>query len=108
MVAVFGKNEYAKKKDAIVINGKQVRFLLPANGARTVDIELPVGEYSIGIVHDENMNNKMDRILGMGPPSEGGGFTGGMGYTGPKSWDESKVTVPAAGLNVNVDLRYWN
>lgn len=66
-------------------------------------VDLPPGEYSIGVIHDANSNCKLDGV----PPNEGGSFTGGIGMFGPKSWDKSKFTVPANGTSVAIKMRYW-
>lgn len=106
IVAVFGQKEFGNKKKPLVIDGKEVKFHLESSADTQVIIELPPGEYAVGIIHDENGNGKMDRIP-IGPPTEGGTFTGGMNFTGPKSWSQSKILLPPNGSRVTVQMRYW-
>lgn len=66
-------------------------------------VDLPPGEYSIGVIHDENLNCKLDGV----PPNEGGSFTGGIGTFGPKDWKKSKFSVPVNGTSVSIKMKYW-
>lgn len=66
-------------------------------------VDLPPGDYSIGVVHDENLNCKLDGT----PPNEGGSFTGGIGTFGPKDWKKSKFNVPVNGTSVSIKMKYW-
>ena len=66
-------------------------------------VDLPPGDYSIGVVHDANLNCKLDGV----PPNEGGSFTGGIGTFGPKDWEKSKFNVPANGTAVSIKMKYW-
>lgn len=84
-------------------DGKELKLnLTPAESAHFV-IDLAPGEYSIGVIHDANENGKLDGV----PPNEGGSFTNGIGFFGPKKWEKSKFTVPAEGTAVVIKMRYW-
>lgn len=101
-VAVFDEAGYPKVAYRNAA-GKEVKLVLTPQESSRFIIELPPGEYSIGAVHDENQNGKLDGV----PPTEGGSFTGGVGFFGPKKWKKSKFTVPAQGTSVTIKMRYW-
>jgi uncharacterized protein (DUF2141 family) len=47
-------------------------FLI-ANQQATEEFHLPAGKYAVAVIHDENMNHKLDRNF-LGIPKEGFGF----------------------------------
>jgi uncharacterized protein (DUF2141 family) len=93
----------------------------PADGDKAVDwqikpadadtvvftAELPPGEYGATVLHDENMNAKMDRNL-IGIPREGYGVT-----NNPKprrraaTFKESLFTLPAEGATLTISIQYF-
>ena len=65
------------------------------------------GRYAISAIHDENDNGTLDRNF-MGIPSEGATISNdGMSYFGPRDFEETVVEVPADGLRVRLEFRYW-
>jgi len=58
-----GKHEYAYKIMRCGIKGKQAIIEFT---------DLPYGTYAVGVLHDENLNNKMDTNI-IGIPKEGFG-----------------------------------
>lgn len=104
--SVFNNAGYPKK--ALVLDGKNVTLKIPAKDNAEVVFELPPGEYSVGVIHDKNKNGKFDQLLGKkSPPVEGGSFTRGIDFGGPKKWEDSKITLPPEGANVTLKMRYW-
>ena len=85
IVAVFDQAGYPKVtlKDAA---GKELKMSLTPAEVAQFQIDLAPGEYSIGVIHDANENGKLDGV----PPKEGGSFTNGIGFFGPKKWEKSK------------------
>lgn len=105
LISVFDQKGYPK--NAAIIDGKQAILIIPTKIDAEVVFELPPGEYSVGVVHDKNKNGKLDRLMGTMWPTDGGTFSRGIGYTGPNKWEDSKITLPAAGTTDEVTMRYW-
>ena len=65
------------------------------------------GTYAVAVVHDENINGKLDKNF-VGVPSEGYGVSNNKTYalSAPK-WDESIFTIaPSESKTFQVKLRY--
>jgi uncharacterized protein (DUF2141 family) len=73
---------------------------------RLVIRDVPPGEYSLGVLHDTNGNEVLDR----GPdgwPAEGVATGPSRApLTGPPTFDQVKLVVPAAGATVEATLWY--
>ena len=106
MVTVFNQTGFLKTP-AIGANGKPIYFTIPTPNAAHFQVELDPGQYSIVVVHDENMNGKMDKSI-IGAPSEGGSCTGkGMpSFSAPK-WEDSNFTMGTLDLNFVLKMKYW-
>jgi uncharacterized protein (DUF2141 family) len=74
--------------DILVFNGTQGFPNKPEKAFRRVRVpvtaedpvacaitNLPYGSYSLSVLHDINVNNKADKMLGFGPPREPVGFS---------------------------------
>jgi uncharacterized protein (DUF2141 family) len=99
-VALYDKADTWMKKAA---KGHSVT----AESGKTVIVikDLPEGEYALTLFHDLDGDRKMARNA-MGMPTEPWGFSkDAMGNFGPPSFDDAKVTLPAAGLTIPVNLR---
>jgi uncharacterized protein (DUF2141 family) len=63
------------------------------------------GRYAIAIVHDENMNGKLDRILGM--PSEGVGTSrDARGHFGPPKFEDAAFAFSGGEMNLTIAMTY--
>ena len=66
---------------------------------------IPSGSYSLSIMHDANMNEKLDSNF-FGIPKEGFGFSNNaMGTFGPPSFEKAKVEV-SSPKTILIALRY--
>jgi uncharacterized protein (DUF2141 family) len=79
-------------------------------GDKSVSIdlgELPAGTYAVAVLHDENMNQKLDMSPMLGLPTEGMGYSNNpkMGLTGPR-WEEASFQLDSDST-VEVRLKYW-
>lgn len=75
--------------------------------AQTVFDKLPEGVYSVGLIHDENKNGKLD-MDEMGLPQEGYGHSNNPGKRmGPPSFDETKFTLTQTGASLEIGIIYW-
>jgi len=68
--------------------------------------DLPYGDYAIGILHDENGNDRMDLKWGFFP-SEGAGVSNNPkpGLV-PPSFEEAKVSLKKSDLKLNINIYY--
>ena len=102
MIAVYNskqlymKTEKAVSKQILKLNGKNTEFIQFK--------DLPMGEYSVAVIHDENNNGKLDTNI-FGIPTEDYGFSNNIR---PKfraaNWDETKFLMNKnVGLNIKLD-----
>ena len=67
--------------------------------------DLAPGAYAIMAYHDENEDNRLNRVLGMWP-SEGYGLSLNPLVMGPPTFQETSFELPAQGLSVTLSLQY--
>lgn len=83
------------------------RIAAPAAGALGVDLgEVPAGDYALTIWHDDNGNGQYDVDPHTGAPLDGWAAVNGDALRARPTFDQIRVTVPAAGLRVPLALRY--
>ena len=72
--------------------------------ARLIYNDLPFGVYAIAFHHDEDNDGKMNRNF-LGIPTEGYGFSNNPKiYTGPPTFDESKIILQNDVLTIKVKM----
>jgi uncharacterized protein (DUF2141 family) len=68
--------------------------------------DIPPGTYAIAVIHDENMNGKLDTNV-LGIPTEGYGFSNGAkGVLGAPSFSAASFTYDGRALEMTVNLHY--
>lgn len=67
--------------------------------------DLPPGEYSFMVFHDENGDGRL-AMSAQGFPAEGWGMSNMQNLMGPPTFDALKFTVPAEGTRVSVPMIY--
>lgn len=68
--------------------------------------DLPKGNYSISVIHDENLNGKLDKNF-VGIPKEGFGFSNNkMGTFGPPSFKDCEIVLAQDKLEINIMLKH--
>jgi uncharacterized protein (DUF2141 family) len=84
----------------------RVTKVLPAKAATTIRIDgLKPGEYSLLLIHDENGNGKLDKMMAM--PREGFGFSRNPAIRmGPPHYGDVHFRVPAGESAQTVKVRY--
>ena len=85
----------------------QLRTAITAQSGRCTFVHVPPGTYAVAVLHDENLNGKVDTNL-FGAPTEGYGVSNNKTYalSDPK-WDESKFVVGTGQeVHLTVSLRY--
>ena len=68
--------------------------------------DIPKGNYALAVVHDENMNGKLDTNL-LGIPKEGYGFSNdAKGLIGAPSFSAASFPYDGENLELTIRLRY--
>jgi uncharacterized protein (DUF2141 family) len=68
--------------------------------------DLPPGVYAIAVIHDENMNGKLDTNW-LGVPKEGYGFSkDAKGSLGPPLFSQASFEYGGETLNLTISLNY--
>ncbi|GFO57237.1 hypothetical protein GMSM_42440 [Geomonas sp. Red276] len=68
--------------------------------------DLPPGKYALAVVHDENMNGKLDTTL-LGIPKEGYGFSNdAKGVIGAPSFSAASFPYDGRDLELTIRLHY--
>jgi uncharacterized protein (DUF2141 family) len=66
--------------------------------------DLPAGDYAFAVFHDANSNGKLDKNM-LGMPTEDYAFSNNaLGKMGPPSFEQARISLPAAGATVRVTL----
>jgi uncharacterized protein (DUF2141 family) len=74
--------------------------------ARCTFEEIPRGRYAIAVVHDENLNGKLDTNV-FGVPKEGYGFSNdARGSVGPPPFDAAGFLYDGKNLEMTIKLNY--
>lgn len=82
-----------------------VTKIVKASEAGRIDLKLPPGEYSLLLVHDENGNGRMDKMMGM--PREGFGFSRNAPLRmGPPRYEDVHFKVTPGHNEQAVKVRY--
>lgn len=99
------KDGFPDKSENAVRNG----LVSIVNNEAIIEWEgLPMGEYAISIMHDENENNKMDTNF-MGIPKEGFGFSNGAkAKFGPPSFDKAKFSLSQEMQDHQIEAQYMD
>lgn len=67
---------------------------------------IPYGTYALSVLHDENRNRKMDKTW-IGKPKEGFGTSNNPRIRfGPPGFDESRFTLDAEEVALEIDMKY--
>ncbi|HTW47215.1 MAG TPA: DUF2141 domain-containing protein [Acidobacteriaceae bacterium] len=77
-----------------------------ANQQATEEFHLPAGKYAVAVIHDENMNHKLDRNF-LGIPKEGFGFANNpkVGLSAP-SFETAVTQVSCPVTEIEIRLIY--
>ena len=78
-------------------------LLVPTAATHQFTFDLPPGQYSAMVIHDENDNGKLDSNI-IGIPTEAYGFSNNPRVMRKPSFDETRFELPAAGTLIKIDL----
>jgi uncharacterized protein (DUF2141 family) len=68
--------------------------------------DLPLGEYAIALIHDENVNEKLDTNF-MGIPKEGYGASNNAGGKfGPPKFEDARFTLDKPVMVMEIKVKY--
>ncbi|MGM0533879.1 MAG: DUF2141 domain-containing protein [Campylobacterota bacterium] len=75
--------------------------------ARCSFLDIPPGNYALAVIHDENMNGKLDTSW-LGIPKEGYGFSSGAkASTGAPSFEAASFSYNEGRLDLTIGLKYF-
>ncbi|WP_013322416.1 DUF2141 domain-containing protein [Gloeothece verrucosa] len=86
----------------------QARCLGVTGASETISFEnLDPGSYAVAVIHDANIDGKLNRNL-LGIPIEGFGFSNNPKIlTGPPKFGESAIIVSGQQTNIRIQLKYF-
>jgi len=103
-ILVFNKKEGFPSE-----NAEALREILAPISSSTMDYTfsgLPYGEYAISIMHDENMNQRLDKNF-LGIPKEGFGVSNNVvGKMGPPKFEKAVFQFQKNNQSVRIKIRY--
>ncbi len=68
--------------------------------------DIPPGTYALGVIHDENMNGRLDTNV-LGVPKEGYGFSNdAQGWLGAPSFEAASFQYDGRNLELTIDMHY--
>lgn len=74
--------------------------------ARCHFVDISAGTYAIGVIHDENMNGKLDTNW-LGIPKEGYGFSNdAKGFVSAPSFEDASFEYDTGELDMTISLNY--
>jgi uncharacterized protein (DUF2141 family) len=74
--------------------------------ARCDFVDIPPGTYALAVIHDENMNGKLDTNW-LGMPTEGYGFSNdAKAMLGPPSFSAASFTYDGQDMEMTISLHY--
>jgi uncharacterized protein (DUF2141 family) len=69
--------------------------------------DLPFDQYGVTVLHDQNLNNKMDmQWLPYPKPEEGGGVSNNFVRSGKPEYDKAKFDLSRALMSVRITIFY--
>ncbi len=88
------------------VGGRMVQA--PAAGALSLDLgDVPPGDYAISVWHDQNGNNRFEIDPSTGSSPDGWAMPNGDAIRAQPAFDQVKLSIPATGLRVPLEVRYY-
>jgi len=93
-------HEYLRKATNVMV------IKIRKSQARCTFEEIPPGRHAIAVIHDENMNGRLD-TNGIGLPTEGYGFSNdAKGWFGAPTFDEASFVYDGRNIELTIKLNY--
>lgn len=105
LLALFTSRKGYPEKGKLAF--KRAAVPIRRNAAQVVFRDVPVGEFAVVVLHDENGNKKMDKNF-LGMPQEGWGVSRNpKTRMRPPNWAESALRLDAgARVRVDIEMKY--
>jgi len=85
---------------------KQVLIPITGSSAEYTFTDLPYGKYAVSVMHDENMNKKLDTNF-IGIPKEGYGVSNNVtGSMGPPKFEDAAFTLDKNIFSTDIKVNY--
>jgi uncharacterized protein (DUF2141 family) len=85
---------------------KRIKVCITSNTAVVIFNDLPYGNYAIGVIHDENMNNTMDFGF-LKIPKEGYGVSNdAKGHFGPPKFEDASFRYNNKNSEISININY--
>jgi uncharacterized protein (DUF2141 family) len=95
------------RRDGNVVDQRVVEIDAKALTCQVAFEKLPQGSYAVSVIHDENMNGKLD-FDSMGMPVEGYGFSNNPEKRmGPPNPEETVFPLKEPQVTTEIKLIYW-
>jgi len=103
-VSLFsGREGFPDDPDMALINRHQP---ITGDSGNIVFDDLPYGDYAISLLHDENLDGRMNTSI-VGAPREGFGFSGNpKSKMGPPEYDETRFLLLIPEKKMNIVVQY--
>jgi uncharacterized protein (DUF2141 family) len=111
-VALFRTAEGFPEEYSKATAGQWVQIDPHTLSAQAIFNNVPRGSYAVSVLHDENLNGKLDRsfvcLPGLCMPKEGYGASNNPPKRlGPPKFDDAKFTLDRADVDLEIKLIYW-
>lgn len=94
-------------RDGQPVENRQAEIDAKTLTATIVFEKIPQGVYTVQLMHDENLNGKMDKNF-MGIPQEGYGMSNNPGKRMSKpGFDETNFQVNQPAMAIEIKMIYW-
>jgi uncharacterized protein (DUF2141 family) len=94
---------YNTKDKFLKVSYKTISSPIKSNTASVTFTEIPKGEYTVLVYHDENKNGKLDKnFIGM-PKEPVACSNNAKGFMGPPKYEDAKFTV-TADTKINIKM----
>ncbi len=84
---------------------KKVTGKIKDGKSQVVFSDVPYGEYAVSILHDENVNGKMDKSM-LGIPKEGNGASNNPESFGPPKFKDAKFDLNSDNSSIEIKMKY--
>ena len=102
-----GKIHLALFRDSIAVDKRDLDIAPKTHSAAVVFEKIPQGTYAVYLIHDENMNGKLD-MDEMGMPLEGYGMSNNPPRReGKPGFDETNFKVANPEVSIEINMIYW-
>ncbi|PZX94862.1 hypothetical protein DOS84_04720 [Flavobacterium aquariorum] len=94
---------YNAKDKFLKTSYKTISSAIKSNSATVTFTEIPKGEYTVLVYHDENKNGKLDKnFIGM-PKESVACSNNAKGFMGPPKYEDAKFTI-TADTKINIKM----